>query len=137
MMNKMIPGLLLACLGGEVPAQGLAGGNALFIDPPDPHTNDAVAVSYPRRGCGPERIDTATRGTDIEITVTFDQTCLYAVTPGLPESAPVSGALYGRIELGRLPAGNYRVRLYYRDLSEGSGSRSFATTELFSVMPSR
>lgn len=138
--------LLAGSLGGDAHAGGpvpmgnhsMAGGNALFIIPPDPHTADSIAISYPRRGCGAERVDTTTKGKDIEITVTFDQTCLYAITPGFQQpNIPTPGSLYGRIELGHLPAGNYRVRLYYRDLSESAESRSFATTELFSVMPSR
>jgi hypothetical protein len=125
------------CLGDAWP--GVAGGNSIFVIPPDPHTSDAVAISYPRRGCGREVIDTSTRGKDIEITVSFEQTCLQAVSPGVPLGGlpQAAGALYGRVELGHLPAGNYRVMLYYRDLSEGRRSRSFATTALFAVMPSR
>ncbi|MBS1212314.1 MAG: hypothetical protein H6R26_930 [Proteobacteria bacterium] len=117
---------------------GIGSGSSIFVIPPDPHTNDAIAISYQRRSCGAERIDIASSGNDIEITVTYDQTCLFALPPVPPQTILQSpGALYGHVELGYLPAGNYRVRLYYRDLSEGSNSRSFATTELFSVMPSR
>lgn len=141
-IRRVLPGVLVVlmqgvCLRDAWP--GVAGGNSIFVMPPDPHTRDAIAISYPRRGCGREVIDTSTRGKDIEITVSFEQTCLQAVSPGVPlDGLPqAAGALYGRVELGHLPAGNYRVTLYYRDLSEGRRSRSFVATELFAVMPSR
>jgi hypothetical protein len=125
--------------GSDVVADlGIGSGSSIFVIPPDPHTNESVAISYQRRSCGPERIDIATSGDDIEITVSYDQTCLYVLPPVPPQTIVQSpGGLWGRIELGHLPAGNYRVRLYYRDLSEGSNSRSLGVSELFSVMPSR
>jgi hypothetical protein len=114
-----------------------AGGESFFIQPASPRDNDDIVVVYPQRSCGEERIDATMNGHEIEITVNFTGTCLYSIPA--PQQGPIlaPAGLYRQYRIGRLPVGNYRVRLYYRDQAEGSSSRSFSTSESFSVMPAR
>ncbi|HUL10746.1 MAG TPA: hypothetical protein VLU73_01025 [Methylococcaceae bacterium] len=114
-----------------------AGGESFFIQPTSPRENDDIVIVYPQRSCGAERIDAAWKGNELEITINFSGTCLYSIPTLPPGVALPSGGLYRQYLIGRLPVGNYRVRLYYRDLAEGSGSRSFSTSESFAVMPAR
>ena len=142
--NPLKAGLLgILCLtaGGFLPAMAwnypIAGGESFFIQPADPHEDDEIVVVYPQRGCGYERVDAVWEGGEIVVTVNHQGSCLYSGVPAYPGQITPLGGLYGQYRLGRLAPGNYRVRLYYRDLATSSSSRSFSMSESFSVMPKR
>lgn len=114
---------------------GGAQGERLFIEPNSPRANEDILIYYQRRGCSEDRINAQMKGNEIEIVVNHYGQCLYTFQPYgnvLP-----GGGLYQGYRIGRLPVGNYRVRLYYQDLSESSRTRSFGISESFSVMPAR
>jgi hypothetical protein len=96
-------------------------GNGLFINPPSPTTENQIVVYFPKRGCAGEWPSWSMEGRTIKIVVLVADDCL---TP-----------LYSSLVLGRLPAGNYEIQLYYR--VKESRSRSFVRSELFSVQPAR
>ncbi|HYE34178.1 hypothetical protein [Methylocaldum sp.] len=110
-------------------------GETLFIEPNSPRTNEDILVHYPRRGCNEDRVDAQMKGNEIEIVVNHYGHCLYNVQP---DGYAIPGAgVYQSYHIGRLPVGNYRIRLYYQDLSESFRTRSFSISESFSVMPAR
>jgi len=110
-------------------------GETLFIEPGSPRANEDILVHYPRRGCNDGRVDAQMKGNEIEIVVSHYGQCFYAVQPN-GNVLPGAG-VYQSYRIGRLPVGNYRIRLYYQDLAESSRTRSFGISESFSVMPAR
>lgn len=110
-------------------------GEAILIEPNSPRDNEDILIYFPRRGCNDSRVDARMKGNEIEIVVSHSGQCLYTFQP---HGQVLPGAqLYQSYRIGRLPVGNYRIRLYYQDLSESSRSRGFSISESFSVMPAR
>lgn len=140
-VRRHIPAFLLSLLPLPAVAQeyflgpGAAQGETLFIEPNSPRANEDILIYYPRRGCNDDRVDARMKGNEIEIVVNHYGQCLYTFQP--EESTLPGSGLYRTYRIGRLPVGNYRIRLYYQDLSESSRSRSFSISESFSVMPAR
>jgi len=136
-----IPTFLLILLPFSAIAQGYSwnpGGaqdGALFIEPNSPRDNEDILIHYPQRGCNDGRVDAQMKGNEIVIVVSYYGRCLYTLQPE-GNALPAAG-LYQSYRIGRLPVGNYRIRLYYEDLSERFRSRSFSISESFSVMPAR
>jgi hypothetical protein len=120
---------------GHFGTSGVTQGETLFIEPTSPRTNEDIVIHFPQRGCKPGRVDAQMKGKEIVIVVNHYGKCFYSFHPH-GYSFP-SGEFYQSYRIGRLPAGNYHIRLYYQDLSESSRSRSFSITESFSVMPAR
>lgn len=130
----MLPPLLASAQGYHwVP--GGTPGETLLIEPNSPRDNEDILIYFPRRGCRDSRVDTRMKGNEIEVVVSHYGQCLYTFQPH-GQVLPGAG-LYQSYRIGRLPVGNYRIRLYYQDLSERTRSRSFSISESFSVMPAR
>lgn len=130
----MLPPLLASAQGYHwVP--GGTPGETIFIEPNSPRDNEDILIYFPRRGCRDSRVDTRMKGNEIEVVVSHYGQCLYTFQPH-GQVLPGAG-LYQSYRIGRLPVGNYRIRLYYQDLSERTRSRSFSISESFSVMPAR
>lgn len=126
---------LLASAQGYYWVPGGTPGETIFIEPNTPRDNEEILIYFPRRGCHDSRVDARMKGNEIEVVVSHYGQCFYTYQPhgqGLP-----GAGLYQSYRIGRLPVGNYRVRLYYQDLSESTRSRSFSISESFSVMPAR
>ncbi|WP_145986487.1 hypothetical protein [Methylocaldum marinum] len=126
-----LPGIAQGTFGTSAVTQG----ETLFIEPTSPRANEDVLIHFPQRGCKPGRVDARMKGKEIVIVVNHYGKCFYSFHPH-GYSFP-GGELYQSYRIGRLPVGNYHIRLYYQDLSESSRSRSFSITESFSVMPAR
>jgi hypothetical protein len=108
----------------------------IIVQPASPTTEDTIVVYYPLRGCRGESVTATMTDNAIEILVVHAGTCLSTI-----QNAPISnpaGAgspLYSQYVIGRLPVGNYTVRLYYQE--QRSASRSFGLSQSLSVMPAR
>jgi hypothetical protein len=133
---RMVCSAFCALGGLAYGGPGFAAGN-LIIVPTEPRVGDTVVVSYPQQSCGAEQASVRRNGREFEVTISFNQTCLSAIDPMGNALVQAPGGFYRQVVLGQLPEGNYRVRLYYRDLSQGGSSSSFSMDESFAVMPNR
>ncbi|MDD2768730.1 MAG: hypothetical protein PHT19_08345 [Methylococcus sp.] len=104
------------------------------MEPESPRDSDAIVVSYYSYGCSTDSIRTRVSGRTIDLTVTYHSRC---PAPDGSETGTLYGpGFYRQVVLGRLPAGNYVLRLYRRDVDEDTAA-TFDTSESFTVMPTR